>query len=72
MTSITKVNRRDFMKTSAAGAAGLALAFALPEKNTLQAQFPTPPVFKPSAFIHIGKDEMVTFILPKAEMGKDR
>ena len=70
MTTISKVNRRDFMKTSAASAAGLALAFALPEKNPLQAQFPPPPVFKPSAFIHIGKDEMVTFIIPKAEMGQ--
>ena len=70
MTSITKVNRRDFFKTTGAGAAGLMLGFALPEKNQLQAQFPPPPVFKPSAFIHIGKDESVTFILPKAEMGQ--
>ena len=70
MTSIVKVNRRDFFKTSGAGAAGLMLGFALPEKNLLQAQFPAPPVFKPSAFIHISKDETVTFIIPKAEMGQ--
>jgi len=70
MTSISKVNRRDFFKTSTAGAAGLMLAFTWPEKNPLIAQFPTPPVFKPSAFIHIGKDESVTFIIPKAEMGQ--
>src|SRR5258705_6871928 len=69
MTSIMKVNRRDFFKTTGAGAAGLMLGFALPERNTLQAQFP-PPVFKPSAFIHISKDETVTFIIPKAEMGQ--
>jgi isoquinoline 1-oxidoreductase beta subunit len=70
MTSISKVNRRDFFKTSTAGAAGLMLAFTLPEKSQLKAQFPAPPVFKPSAFIHIGKDDMVTFIIPKAEMGQ--
>ena len=70
MTSISKVNRRDFFKSTTAGAAGLMLAFALPEKNQLNAQFPPPPVFKTTAFIHIGKDESVTFILPKAEMGQ--
>jgi isoquinoline 1-oxidoreductase beta subunit len=70
MTSIMKVNRRDFFKTTGAGAAGLMLGFALPEKNLLQAQFPPPPAFKPSAFIHISKDETVTFIIPKAEMGQ--
>ncbi len=70
MTSITKVNRRDFFKTTATGAAGLMLAFTLPEENQLSAQFPPPPTFRPSAFIHIGKDETVTFIIPKAEMGQ--
>jgi isoquinoline 1-oxidoreductase beta subunit len=70
MTSIAKVNRRGFLKTSAVGAAGLALGFALPEKNKLDAQFPPPPKYLPKAYIHIGKDESVTFILPKAEMGQ--
>src|SRR6266404_9523781 len=70
MTSIMKVNRRDFFKTTGASAAGLLLGFALPEKNPLQAQFPQLPAFKPSAFIHISKDETVTFIIPKAEMGQ--
>jgi isoquinoline 1-oxidoreductase beta subunit len=69
MTSISKVNRRDFMKSSAIGAAGLALGFALPEKP-LNAQFPPPPRYLPKAYIHIGQDETVTFILPKAEMGQ--
>ena len=64
------MNRRDFFKTTGAGAAGLLLGFALPEKNQLQAQFPPPPVFKPSAFIHIGTDETVTFIIHKSEMGQ--
>ena len=70
MTSISKIDRRGFLKTTAASAAGLALAFALPEKSKLDAQFPPPPKFLPKAYIHIGKDETVTFILPKAEMGQ--
>ena len=47
MTSISKVNRRDFFKTTTAGAAGLMLAFNWPEKNQLQAQFPPPPAYQP-------------------------
>src|ERR1700730_405940 len=70
MTPVAKVNRRDFLRTTTAGAAGLLLAVNLPEKNQLLAQFPPPPVFKPTAFIQIGKDESVTFIIPKAEMGQ--
>ena len=70
MTSISKVNRRGFLKTGAVGAAGLALGFALPENNQLAAQFPPPPKYLPKAYIHIGKDETITFILPKAEMGQ--
>ena len=63
-------NRRGFLKVSAASAAGLLLGFAIPEKNKLEAQFPPPPAYIPNAFIHIGKDEMVTFISPKSEMGQ--
>ena len=70
MTPVTKINRRDFLTTTTAGAAGLLLAITLPEKNQLKGQFPPPPLFKPTAFIHIGKDESVTFIIPKAEMGQ--
>ena len=70
MSNITKPDRRLFIKTSAASAAGLLLGFALPEKNPLQAQYPPTPVFKPNSFIHIGKDESVTFISPKSEMGQ--
>ena len=39
MTPITNVNRRDFFKTTAAGAGGLMLGFALPGKSKLSAQF---------------------------------
>ena len=43
MTSVIKVNRRDFIKTTTAGATGLLLAVSLPEQNQLEAQFPPPP-----------------------------
>lgn len=69
-TILNNVDRRCFLKTSAASAAGLLLGFTLPEKNKLNAQFPAQPIFKPSSFIHIGKDESVTFISPKSEMGQ--
>ena len=70
MSVFTNVNRRNFLKTSAASAAGLVLGFAIPEREKLNAQFPPPPIPRPSAYIHIGKDEIVTFIIPKAEMGQ--
>ena len=69
MTTV-KVHRRDFLRVGVTSAAGLVLGFTLPERDKLEAQFPPPPVYKPTAFIHIGKDESVTFILPKAEMGQ--
>ena len=69
-SNFTNVNRRGFLKTSAATAVGLLLGFAIPEKNQLDAQFPPPPAFLPNAFIHIGTDESVTIISPKSEMGQ--
>jgi isoquinoline 1-oxidoreductase beta subunit len=64
------LNRRGFLKASAAGAAGLMLSFALPESNLLEAQFPGIPKARPDAYIHIATDGTVTFILPKSEMGQ--
>jgi len=69
MTPITNVSRRGFFRASAAGAAGLFLGFALPERSKLAAQFGSVPI-KPNAYIHIGTDDSVTFIIPKAEMGQ--
>ena len=37
---LQKLNRRNFLKTSAAAAGGLVLGFYLPEKNQLDAQSP--------------------------------
>jgi len=69
MSTVVSVNRRGFLKATGATAAGLLLGFTLPERNKLAAQFPVPAP-KTKAYIHIGTDDRVTFILPKAEMGQ--
>lgn len=73
MSAVTIVNRRDFFRTTGAGAAGLLLGFSLTEKSRLPAQGfggrgGAPP--KPDAYIHIGTDDTVTFLITKAEMGQ--
>ena len=76
MNPITNQSRRGFFRTAGAGAAGLVLGFALPERSRLDAQFAggvqmgPPPVGKPGAYIHIGTDDTVTFMITKAEMGQ--
>ncbi len=76
MSTTTNVSRRGFLRTAAGG---LALGFVLPERARLAAQavgipppnlFAPPPAGKPNAYIHIGTDESVTFIIPKSEMGQ--
>jgi isoquinoline 1-oxidoreductase subunit beta len=76
MSATTNVSRRNFLRTAAGG---LALGFVLPERTRLVAQavgnpppnlFAPPPTGKPNAYIHIGTDESVTFIIPKSEMGQ--
>src|SRR5262245_11384554 len=68
--AITNVSRRGFFKTAAGLGAGLALGFALPESEKLAAQFGRIPEVRPEAYIHIGADDSVTFLIPKAEMGQ--
>jgi isoquinoline 1-oxidoreductase beta subunit len=70
MTNITNVSRRGFFKAVAGVGAGLALGFTLPESNQLDAQFGRIPEVRPEAYIHIGADETITFLIPKAEMGQ--
>ena len=71
MSAPTVVSRRDFFRTGGAGMAGLLLAFTLPERSKLSAQRGGPPrAINPNAYIHIGADDSVTFIITKAEMGQ--
>ena len=75
MSATVNFSRRSFL----GGAGGLVLGFVLPEKARLAAQavgvpppnlFAPPPGGKPNAYIHIGTDESVTFLIPKGEMGQ--
>lgn len=67
---ITNVSRRGFFQTVIAGATGLALAVALPQKSDAQFGGAGPATNKPNAYIHIGADDKVTFTIIKGEMGQ--
>src|SRR2546426_3735564 len=64
---VQKLNRRNFLKTSAAAAGGLVLGFYLPEDHSLEAQA---AVGKLNAFVRISTDDIVTLYIHKAEMGQ--
>ncbi|HEY1948500.1 MAG TPA: xanthine dehydrogenase family protein molybdopterin-binding subunit [Bryobacteraceae bacterium] len=61
MSANAVFHRRDWLR----GFGGLLVAVALPAQRTSAGR----PV-KPNAYIHIGADDVVTFIIPKAEMGQ--
>ena len=74
--NVTMKSRRDFLRTSGIGAAGLLLSVTWPGGVILGAQeqqgrgrgaLPLPP---PNAYLHIGTDDVVTFQITKAEMGQ--
>ena len=62
-----KLNRRGFFKVSTAAAGGLIVGFYLPGKGALAAVNDAP---KLNAFVHIGTDDLVTFIIHKPENGQ--
>jgi isoquinoline 1-oxidoreductase beta subunit len=73
MSTATVLSRRAFLRTSGIGAAGLVLAVSWPEGLISAAQgrggrggFQP----QPSAYIHIGTDDVVTFQIVKGEMGQ--
>src|SRR5579864_2996109 len=75
MSTTINVSRRGFLTATG----GLVLGIILPEKTRLAAQqigipppnlFGPPPGGKPNAYIHIGTDDSVTFLIPKGEMGQ--
>jgi len=68
MRSVTNTSRREFLKSSAAGSAGLLLAFYAP---ALAAAPNAPePDFKPNAYIRIDPRGDVHLVVTRSEMGQ--
>jgi isoquinoline 1-oxidoreductase subunit beta len=63
------VNRRNFLRTSAAAAGGLLVGFYVPERNPLAADTPVASN-KLNAWVQVGSDDIVTLSIHKAEMGQ--
>lgn len=69
--TIVKLDRRDFLKTGAGGAAGLVLAFYLPGRR--EALAAAPAAAAPAAlnaWMRIATDGSVTIMIDKSEMGQ--
>jgi isoquinoline 1-oxidoreductase beta subunit len=63
------MNRRSFLKTSAAGTAGLLIGFYFHgDLESLEAANDAPVVL--NAWIHVGADDLVTILIDKSEMGQ--
>jgi isoquinoline 1-oxidoreductase subunit beta len=62
------IDRRQFLKRSAAVGGGLMLSVVLPRFSAEAAE--SLPPRDPSAFIHIGADDRITIVTPAVEMGQ--
>jgi isoquinoline 1-oxidoreductase beta subunit len=62
-----KLDRRGFLRATAAGAGGLLIGFYLPSRSPLKAD---PVASKLNAYVHVGSDDHVTLFIHKAEMGQ--
>ena len=63
------MNRRTFLKRSAAGTAGLLIGFYFHGDAESLAATPEAPVVL-NAWIHVGTDDLVTILIDKSEMGQ--
>ncbi len=68
MSDIQNLSRRDFLKTSLLVGGGLLLGFHLPFGDGTAEAAAIP--YTPNAFLRIGPDGRVTFIIHKSEMGQ--
>jgi isoquinoline 1-oxidoreductase beta subunit len=65
-----KPDRRDFLKTTLAGATGLIVGLRLPESAFAELAPVPAGGFAPNAWIRIAPDDTVTFIIDRSEMGQ--
>ena len=67
---MSRLDRRDFLKTGAALGGGLLLTVAVPPvlRHALAAE--AAPAFAPNAFIRIDRQGAVTLVMPMVEMGQ--
>lgn len=71
MNSTLTLDRRAFLRTSAAAGGGLLVALYLPAANAaLSSQAPKPLSLAPFAFLKISPDDIVTVISNHSEMGQ--
>jgi len=72
-TQTNGLDRRNFLKTGLAGAAGLVIGFYLPARREVLAasrmdgSATTPDVL--NAFIQVAPDDNITILISKSEMG---
>ena len=72
-TTLSNIDRRQFLKTGAAAGSGLIISFFLPvSARQLKKLTGTPPVlyFLPNAFLRVGVDDSVNITLSHVEMGQ--
>jgi isoquinoline 1-oxidoreductase beta subunit len=75
MTTASQPGRREFLKTGAAAAGGLIVAFSIPGGRRLLLAEPATggaaaAPFVPNAFLRVGTDDTVTVLLAHSEMGQ--
>jgi isoquinoline 1-oxidoreductase subunit beta len=74
MSSTSLLDRRSFLKTSAAAGTGLWIGFHLPASNAQENETAAKQEKKPpnplNAWIHVSPDNRVTLIVGKSEMGQ--
>ncbi len=70
MNGIINLSRRDFLKTSALAGGGLVLGFHFPSSNSITSAATPRAPFALNAFIRVGPDGAVAFVINKSEMGQ--
>jgi isoquinoline 1-oxidoreductase beta subunit len=64
------ISRRDLLKISAAAGGGMLLSFGLPVVQRRAEAAAAVKILPPDAFIRIDPNNVVTFIVPRVEMGQ--